>query len=228
VNHSDEPFFLAVEQRLKDIGKAVGAIERDSGLGQDTIRNILRAKSETGPQLATARDVARALGWEFYFGPPREVTPRGFAEEAAFVFGQKGAPKEVTEVFKKGYLPFPWHDLARQTTPPPFVISLAWLEAQNIDPAHLRFAELPNQAEGPTFALLDTSTAHSVGAATWCWLEEGTLRLEWAMRDQDGPLIIFSGGDTNRPIKVHPDQLAQFRFLGRAVWTARLEPAKTD
>ena len=56
-------------RRLEELGQKVGTVERSAGLKPDTIRNILRADSESGPQLATAREVCEALGLELHIAP---------------------------------------------------------------------------------------------------------------------------------------------------------------
>lgn len=68
------PFSELVEARLKELGKKASTVERESDLAPDTIRNVLRSKSKTGPHFSTAQQIAQALGLEFYVGPMRDLT----------------------------------------------------------------------------------------------------------------------------------------------------------
>lgn len=68
-------FSEVVSKRLDELGQKVGTVERSAGLKTDTIRNILRSSSATGPHFSTAREICNALGLEFYIGPPREIEP---------------------------------------------------------------------------------------------------------------------------------------------------------
>lgn len=185
-------------------------------------------KKGATPSVEKVALLCDALDLEFYIGPRREVTPTGFAEATAAAFTRAGAPEAVTNAFEKGYLPFPWHNLARPDGPPPVLLSLAWLEANDLKPDHLSFAEIPEP--GPTLALIDSRTAHYAGLAMWVWQEnidqKDILRIEWAMRNEDGPMIIFPDADIKRPITMAHSQVKSLRFLGRAVWASRLEPFK--
>lgn len=223
MNSSAEPFYRIVEKQLEHLGKSVSYVERSANLKPDTIRNVLRAKSDSGPQFHTAQQISEALGLEFYIGPQRKASPVGFAEATAEAFDLSGAPKHVTDVFRQGYLPFPWHDRACQQTPPPFAISLAWLRAAGHEPDHMVFVEVPKD-RGPVLALVDKRAVHQHGVATWCWTGENGLELEWAMRDPEGPLIIFPNGDASKNYRIDPKVAKSLQFLGRAVWTSQLEP----
>jgi SOS-response transcriptional repressor LexA len=71
----DQSFADIVQKRLKELGKRAFTVEQERGLPRDAIRNVLRSEKQDGPTLNRARQIARALGLEFYLGPPRETGP---------------------------------------------------------------------------------------------------------------------------------------------------------
>jgi SOS-response transcriptional repressor LexA len=71
----DQSFADIVQKRLKEIGKRAFTVEQARGLPRDAIRNVLRSEKQDGPTLSRARQIAEALGLEFYIGPPRETGP---------------------------------------------------------------------------------------------------------------------------------------------------------
>ncbi len=218
MTYRDEPFYVLIERRLDEIGRKAGTVEREAGLKPDTIRNVLRAKSASGPQVSTAREICEALGLEFYIGPPRKEVYRGFAEEAVASFSRAGAPETVTNVFKKGYLPMPWHDYARQPVPPPLAVSLAWLQDHGLAPDDLRFVEVKG-----TLALVDERARPHDAPAVWCWKEDGELQLGYSFRDPGGPFWIADESGQGPGRMIFSKDLHKIIFLGRVVWSGRFE-----
>lgn len=67
-------FLEIVRARLLALDTSVHAVEIESRLPADAIRNILRPGSgKAGPTLARTAEICAALGLEMYIGPPRET-----------------------------------------------------------------------------------------------------------------------------------------------------------
>lgn len=72
----NEPTELAamVRQRLDELQTNAFAIETAHGLPPDTIRNLSRGGGgKAGPTLSKLRQICDALGWDLYYGPPRDT-----------------------------------------------------------------------------------------------------------------------------------------------------------
>lgn len=73
-----EPTELAakVRQRLEELQTNAFAVETAHGLPPDTIRNLSRGGGgKAGPTLSKLRQICEALGWDLYYGPPRDTGP---------------------------------------------------------------------------------------------------------------------------------------------------------
>ncbi len=74
----NEPTELAarVRRRLDELQTNAFALETAYGLPPDTIRNLSRSGGgKAGPTLLKMKQICDALGWDFYYGPPREAGP---------------------------------------------------------------------------------------------------------------------------------------------------------
>lgn len=72
MEHAENILANEVEQRLKALNTNAFAVERAHDLPADAVRSILRGGKKSGTTLNRAQDVCRALGLEFYIGPPRD------------------------------------------------------------------------------------------------------------------------------------------------------------
>lgn len=65
-----------VRQRLDELQTNAFAVETAHGLPPDTIRNLSRGGGgKAGPTLSKLRQICDALGWDLYYGPPRDTGP---------------------------------------------------------------------------------------------------------------------------------------------------------
>ena len=70
----DRPFHEIVLSRLDELGENPFSMAAKSGVSYDKFRNVLRNDARRAdPKVETAREICRALGLEFYIGPPREA-----------------------------------------------------------------------------------------------------------------------------------------------------------
>lgn len=212
-----------LEARRKELGLTQAQVSLRAFGREDTspLQNIKRGSWPSPDKLKALCD---ALDLEFYIGHVRKPDPRGFAEEVRqFLVADEASP-EITDVFTKGYIPIPWHSLTRQPGPAPLALSLSWLQESGYEPDALRFVENAECVDGPALLLVDESVRFEYGVATWCWLEDGKVRHEWAIRDDGGPFIVFPRANTKRPIHMDPKQAAKLRFLGKVIWSSHFEP----
>ena len=75
---SNEPaeFAAKVRERLEELQTNAFALESANGLPPDTLRNITRSGGgKSGPTLSKIKQVCDALGWDLYYGPPRDTGP---------------------------------------------------------------------------------------------------------------------------------------------------------
>lgn len=213
------------EARRRELGLSQAEVSLRA-FGKPTSSAFQNIRKGSAPSIDRVRALCEALDLEFYVGPRRDITPTGFAEATVASFTRAGATAACTDVFREGFLPFPWHDRARQPTPPPVAISLAWLQAHGLAPNDLRFVELPDHPDGPTLALVDSRARRAGDPATWCWIEAGRLHLGTLYFDEGGPVVIGPSPAHPKGRWILPKDVFAVQFLGRAVWVARLEPAE--
>ena len=83
-----------VKQRLEEMGASAIKLALDNGLPRDAIRSVLRGHP---PSVERARDIASAIGLEFYIGAPRESgSLNQFAINSEFV-AVLGLPDDAGE-----------------------------------------------------------------------------------------------------------------------------------
>lgn len=75
MEHAEKDFSTVVSERLQALGKKPFAIEREFGLPQDAVRNVLRGAKKAGTPLNRAKEICDALGLEFYIGERRDIAP---------------------------------------------------------------------------------------------------------------------------------------------------------
>jgi phage repressor protein C with HTH and peptisase S24 domain len=162
-------FSEVVSKRLEELGQKVGTVERSAGLKPDTIRNILRADSESGPQLSTAREVCDALGLELYIAPKK--AHQGALDVAEDQLGElldPGSPvrtaARLTELHHKvvgqDFDPIPRYDvflaagdgaLNDNNTPVEHLaFSKAWLKRMNVEPGMAALLSVRGESMQPT------------------------------------------------------------------------------
>lgn len=65
-----------VQERIDELGTSAFALETLHGLPADTLRNVSRGGGgKSGPTLSKMRQICDALGWDLYYGPPRDSGP---------------------------------------------------------------------------------------------------------------------------------------------------------
>lgn len=220
-----DPILAAIDAGLKNKNLSDAAASR-LAVGHPSLIKNFRANTpgEKRYNVAALQKLADVLDLEFYFGPRRlSTSPEGFAKAAADAFLHAGAPASFADTVRQGYLPLPWHPLTHQPHPPHLMIALTWIETQGFAPEDLSFAQVEEDVEGygPTLALLDMSAKRRVDPATWCWIEQGELRMERAMFDDGGPVFVLPSARDKRGRIIPPSDIPSLQILGRVVWTSR-------
>lgn len=162
-------FSEVVSKRLEELGQKVGTVERLAGLKPDTIRNILRANSESGPQLSTAREVCKALDLELYIAPIKaqqkalDVTKDWLGEllDPSSPVRKAAILAELHDkVVGQDFDPIPRYDvflaagdgaLNDNNTPVEYLaFSKAWLRRMNVDPGMAALLSVKGESMQPT------------------------------------------------------------------------------
>lgn len=218
---AEDELIRSVSERLDALGTTAFAVEKSAGLPEDAVRSILRGGKKSGTTLNRARDVCEALGLELYVGPPRSAESgawSGLAEAAS------GIDLGKAEALRAGYLPIPWHDLARQSRPVPEAFSRDWLSQAGLDPARLACAvatrtRLPDCVPPGALVLLDRNAPRAGPVRTWLWRDGLDLVASRVMWLPDGGSVAYGADAMSTPPEYRArDATAGLTVLGQVVW----------
>lgn len=156
------------------------------------------------------------------------ITPPG-SRPSEFAFSEAHTETDSAhqaDVYRRGFLPFPYHRLAGTAGVSPVALSRAWLEENDLIPDNLYCVDVPASAsaDGHGFlALVDEHAERLGGPALWIWKEAGRLSAGDLYWEDNGPLVIlpFRAGD--KPRVLAGAERSTLAILGRVVWTGRLE-----
>ena len=169
-------------------------------------------KAGSSPAVDRLEAIANAIGWELYFGPPRTIA---MAEDPN--------PHDLgkPEGLRAGYVPIPWHDLARHRHRPPVCIDQGWLDRNKLDAAALamlqpaRFAA--RSAGTQQLALIDRSVSATSEARLWGYIERGTVTVGVIQNDRHA--LLLHGAEHGDPVRIVTDKEREaITLLGRVVW----------
>ncbi len=180
-----EPRLAELGMTQSDLGAAAFGVHDNSA--------VQGMKKGSIPSIDRVAAMARALGFECYFGPPRGRTQE-FAEAPARSVPML-APRPA------GYAFFSWHHACQLRGTPPLAFSEAWITRHNLDrDRHLAVALGPTPADATapaTLAIIDPAAERRGGPALW------------ALREKSGRIDVVSlqigGGRTMLlPTPAHP------------------------
>ena len=214
----------AIETALKRKGLSAAAASRLAVGNSSLIKNMRADDGETKRYNAQALTrLAQVLDLEFYFGTPRTVTslryPAGFAEDTLGT--DDGDPGR--EALHEGFLPIPYHSAAspqfRGTAP--VALARKWLAARDLDPAHLTFLPVLDDAMAApvrpgALLLVDAGDTSGDGAGLWSASHRGALIC--ARLSRPAPDLLAVTQDNRALIVLRGDAQVPFRILGRVVW----------
>lgn len=177
------------------------------------IQNLKRGSSPTYERLSA---IARALNLELYLGPPR---PKGMAEDKLTT--DLGKP----EGLRAGYVPIPWHELARQKQRPPICIDQGWLDRLSIDVSALAIVQpariQARAVAAELLALVDRTARPSPEAQSWAYIERGTVTVGIIQNDRHA--LVLHGAEHGATIRLVTDKEREaIPLLGRVIWTGQM------
>lgn len=211
-----DPVLTAIDDALAQLGMTDAAASKLAVGNYSLIKNMRAERgAEKRYSFQSLQELARVLGLECYFGPKREMA--GFSED-----GGEGDLGKI-EALRGGYLPIPWHELAKRKGSAPVAFQSAWLASEGIAPDHLR-AVVPDNLQldialaKNTVAILDTIAVQKGGSGLWCYDDNGRLTIgRAAFVDQS--VVLLPDGDRDDPVRLLSRPLPRgFTILGRAIW----------
>jgi hypothetical protein len=156
MDNEPSDFAAKVRQRLDELQTNAFAVESAHGLPPDTIRNVSRSGGgKSGPTLSKMRQICDALGWDLYYGPPRDT-----------------APIQHVVIDGSAYAHIPLHDAelsaghgssdASDEVIGHLAFRRDWLEREGVSPSSARLARVRGDSMAPTISpgdviLIDTS-----------------------------------------------------------------------
>lgn len=222
MEHAENALAREVENRLKALETNAFAVEKAYGLPADAVRSILRGGKKSGTTLNRAQDVCRALGLEFYIGPPREIGPLPPAADPselaniplheAFLSAGPGIENGSEQVI--GHLAFR-HD---------------WLKKMDIRPANAVLARAYGDSMQPCIwdsdvLLIDRSrteppTAPKKGAPSrrppiFALLDDGEAKVKRVQLQEGGMAALISDNPDYPPHFTRTDTLT---IIGKVIW----------
>lgn len=183
---------------------------------------LMGMKRGSSPTYERLSAIARALGLELYLGLPRAA---GLAEEAV--------PTDLgkAEAIRAGYMPIPWHELARHKHRPPICVDQGWLDRHKLDAATLAMVQPARIHARPAvaehIALVDTSARPAPDAQLWAFVERGTVTIGVIQNDRQA--LLLHGAEHGDQVRIVTDKEREaIRMLGRAVWIGSLATSTVD
>ena len=186
-------FAALVEQRIGELGLNVNQAEKLYGFSQGYIRGVIRRDSKAAtPGLDKVEAISKALGLEFYVGPPRV----GQLAEQAAKFSVE-TPLDIR------WIPLDPRQAQAFATPPPLdrlAVPRSWLRDLGIAASSATLVVATDDAMAPAIgqgatAVLDTSDTHmddtgairAVMIGTTVKLRRLEQGLDWIIARPDNP-----------------------------------------
>lgn len=178
---------------------------------------IQSLKKGSSPAIDRLEAVAKALGWEVYFGPPRPPQKKALRFEEA----SETADLQRVDAFRSSYLPLPWMDPVRGRGSSPVAFQLSWLEKIGLVADHLACI-VPDSVliEGVdrsrVLALVDQKVVRR-GYGVWC-IFEGDKSIIARVLFQDDALLIQPSDLSSSPRLIQSLKSSSITVRGKVVW----------
>ncbi len=228
MEHAENALAREVENRLKALETNAFAVEKAYGLPADAVRSILRGGKKSGTTLNRAQDVCRALGLEFYIGPPRDTGPvtqivlngadyASISLHDAWLSAGSGAENHVSNIVDQ------------------LAFRRDWLKREGIDAARACLARVMGDSMLPTLTAGDMvlinqaqtvppvrkrGTKDKRRAPIYALVENGEARIKRIERPDDATMILISDNPEYPPeirTAKHVEQL-QTTIIGKVLW----------
>lgn len=230
-------FAQIVLKRLEDLSLNINQAELENNLPQGYIRGVVRADEKRAiPNVQKAHQIAKALGLEFYIGPPRPV-PSAHARADL-----KKLEKAVL-VAEPDFVPIPLIDAtlaagagdadSAERVIDHLAFRRDWLTRINVQPTAARLARVTGSSMVPTLCpddmiLIDTSKTEPPirrrdpkdrrRAAIWALADGDGARVKRIDRPQVDQIFLISDNPAHQPEMRTAGQLADLRIIGKVVW----------
>lgn len=217
--YSPSELLTLIEDRLDELGMTQAQLGlRAFGKSDNSAIQSLRKGSS--PAIDRLEAMAAALGWEVYFGPPRQKLS-GLKEPAAetdFI---------VTNVMRSGFVPVPWLNpqLGDESAPVAFLNS--WLSSNgllidNLAASKVTEIHLTGFDPRKTLALVDRAAPRR---GFGLWLFKRKLALVIAPVSFDDDAMIIQGSDPATPAQLLRNwRKSDIEPLAKVVWLGLLPP----
>lgn len=211
---------VLLEERMSELGLSQTQLGQ-LAFGKANNSAIQALKAGSSPAVDRLEAIAKAIGWEVYFGPPRTLAlqePPG-ADDLA-----------KPEGLRAGYLPIPWHGLARRKHRPPLCFDEAWLKRLSDTTNDLAMVEpgrsYLNLDARELVALIDTSSLPRREAETWAFVERGTAAIG-VIQNERQALVIHGPRQGDAMRLVTDKEREAIPLLGRVLWLGTVAAGKT-
>lgn len=216
-----EEIYALLEARRMELGLSHLQLGQHA-FGRPDSSALMGMKRGSSPTYERLSAIAKAVGWELYLGPPRVLD--GMREP-----GPAGDLGRI-EGLRAGYLPIPWHDLARRKHRPPLCFDEAWLQRHSLNTEHLALVEPARSYldidTRELVALVDTSARPRREAETWAFVERGTTAIGVIQNERQALLI--HGPRQGDAIRLVADKEREaIPLLGRVAWIGTVAAEKT-
>ncbi|MGR3484032.1 MAG: S24 family peptidase [Paracoccaceae bacterium] len=211
----------ALERRQNEEGVGVRRLATTLGLDAGRLRGLLERDNEPG--LDKAYEIAQALGWELYLGPPREdhrpVDPQEFASVDRYDVQASAGPGAVA---------------ISEGEASPLAFRRDWLKRMGIAPSNAAVFEARGDSMFPLIhdgdLLLidraDTMPTLRTGeerrpSPIYTFEQDGSLRLKRVERREQFIVLLSENYGDHPPEIVAGPQMEELRFIGQVHWWCR-------
>lgn len=213
-------FSEIVSSELERRGTNASAFERTHKFPVDAVRSIVRENRPSEPKLSRAKEIAEALGLEFYIGPKRNIdnAPRTADADNDFATIPVRDVEASAGPGAVNYTDLPDDDA-------PMAFRRDWLSRLGINPARAVILRVRGDSMEPTIragsiALIDQQRTDPARNRIYAFVDDGELRMKRLQMMPHKAIGMFSDNPAYLPeVKKHSD-LRGFKILGEVVWTA--------
>ncbi|MGR3436849.1 MAG: S24 family peptidase [Shimia sp.] len=217
---SEREFATIVRARLEELGETPFSFEKRYDLPTDAVRNAVREDMKSGPRLQRISQLADALGYDFYFGPPREVPQPVALDPDDYVFVPRyDAALSAGPGAQNEELP-PHRNLAFRR---------AWFHDMRLNEASCILLSVSGYSMFPLLSdgdvvMLDRAKTTVRRDQVYGLLDPDGQAIVKRLRPTDTGLILKSDNPEYDPRILSKDEADRCRILGQVVWSGHAFP----
>lgn len=180
-----------------------------------SIQSLKRGSSPTFDRLSQLCD---ALGFELYCGPPRKASAAGLREDPP-----TDSDLDKPTALRAGYLPLPWHRLARASGASPLAFQPEWFAGIGHVPDRLSVVapdvcHIPHGMPLATMlAVVDDAARRSSSPQVWAFLERGRTVIARIQSMHEALMIHDSDPAIGSRLLMGKEREAT-AMIGRVIW----------